>query len=228
MSEFARHVVVTGGTGALGAAVVARLLAGGKHCHVTWLFEREIEHFAHRAACTLHHVDCGDEAEVSTFYASLPRVDASIHLVGGFEMAPLEATTLEAFERMFRLNARTAFLCSREAVRRMRVVGGGGRIVNVAARPAVEPTSGMIAYAVSKAAVAALTRSLAEEVRQESILVNAVLPSVIDTPANRAAMPGADHATWPTPGDLAETIAFLASAENRVTSGALVPVYGRA
>jgi NAD(P)-dependent dehydrogenase (short-subunit alcohol dehydrogenase family) len=228
VTDTERHVVVTGGTGALGTAVVTRLVASGAHCHVTWLFDREIANFAHRASCALHHVDCGDETEVSAFYASLPRVDASIHLVGGFEMAPLEGTTLEAFERMFRLNARTAFLCSREAVRRMRAVGGGGRIVNVAARPAVEPTGGMIAYAVSKAAVAALTRALAEEVRPEGILVNAILPSIIDTPANRSAMPNADHDAWPKPADLAETIEFLASPENRVTSGALVPVYGRA
>jgi NAD(P)-dependent dehydrogenase (short-subunit alcohol dehydrogenase family) len=104
----------------------------------------------------------------------------------------------------------------------------GGRIVNVAARPAVTPTAGMIAYATAKAGVAALTQALAVEVLPQGILVNAVLPSIIDTPANRAAMPTADHATWPTPAQLAETIAFLASEKNALTTGTLLPVYGRA
>ncbi len=104
----------------------------------------------------------------------------------------------------------------------------GGRIVNVAARPAVSPTPGMVAYAVSKAGVASLTTSLAEELADEQIWVNAVLPSVMDTPANRGAMPDADHASWPSVDDVAQTIAFLASPDNAVTRGGLIPVYGRA
>ena len=128
---------------------------------------------------------------------------------------------------MFELNAVSAFLCCREAVRCMRR-GGGGRIVNVAARPALSPTGGMIAYTTAKAAVASLTQCLAAEVVDAGILVNAVLPSIIDTPANRAAMPDADFASWPKPAELAEAIAFLAGPQNRLTSGALVPVYGRA
>src|SRR6185436_2025652 len=107
---------------------------------------------------------------------------------------------------------------------------GAGRIVNVAARPALEPRSGagMAAYVASKAAVAALTQALAAELAPRRILVNAIAPSIIDTPANRAAMPDADHASWPTPAEIAATILFLASADNQVTSGAIVPVYGRA
>jgi NAD(P)-dependent dehydrogenase (short-subunit alcohol dehydrogenase family) len=105
---------------------------------------------------------------------------------------------------------------------------GGGRIVNVAARVVEVPVAGAVAYSVSKAGVAALTRSLAVEVRGDGILVNAILPSIIDTPANRAAMPNADTARWPKPDELAGTILWLASPENRLTSGALVPVYGRA
>ena len=103
---------------------------------------------------------------------------------------------------------------------------GGGRIVNVAARVVEVPVGGSIAYSVSKAAVAALTRSLAVETRGDGILVNAVLPSIIDTPANRAAMPKADTGKWPRAEDLAAAILWLASPENRLTSGALVPVYG--
>lgn len=223
-----RDVVVTGGTGALGAAVVERFLAEGARCHVTWLVEGERERFALADRCVLHRVDCGNESEVVGFYAALPGLDASVHLVGGFEMAPAADTTLAAFERMFRLNVATAFLCSREALRRLRAEGRGGRIVNVAARPAVVPTAGMIAYATSKAAVAALTRALAEETRDEGVLVNAILPSTIDTLANRRAMPDADHEKWPKPAEIASAIAFLAGPENALTTGALVPVYGRA
>ena len=110
----------------------------------------------------------------------------------------------------------------------MRRAGAGGRIVNVAARPGVEPRTGagMAAYAAAKAAVAALTQALAEEVAAEGIWVNAVAPSILDTPANRAAMPDADHAAWPKTTAVAETIVFLAAPDNAVTRGAVVPVYG--
>jgi NAD(P)-dependent dehydrogenase (short-subunit alcohol dehydrogenase family) len=106
--------------------------------------------------------------------------------------------------------------------------GQGGRIVNVAARPAVQPTGGMIAYTTAKAAVASLTQCLAEEVKQDGICVNAILPSVLDTPANRQGMPDADFDSWPKLDEVARAILSLASPENRVTSGALVPVFGRA
>jgi len=221
-----RHVVVTGGTGALGAAVVARLQGEGARCIVSYLDPREAERFAPSPQVALHRVDCSDEAAVRGFYAALPRVDASIHLVGGFAMAAATDTSLAQLESLFRLNTVSAFLCSREAVARMR--GRGGRIVNVAARPALEPTPGMLAYSISKAAVVALTRALAAEVVADGILVNAVVPSTMDTPANRRSMPDADHARWPKVSEVAEAIAFLAGPRNTVTSGALLPVYGRA
>jgi NAD(P)-dependent dehydrogenase (short-subunit alcohol dehydrogenase family) len=221
-----RHVVITGGTGALGTAVVARMQREGARCHVTYVDDAELARFAHRDAAVMHKVDCGSEGEVAAFYASLPSLHASIHLVGGFDMSPIASTSLAAFERMFRLNAVTAFLCCREAIARMRP--GGGRIVNVAARPALEPNAGMAAYATSKSAVAALTRLLACEVLADGILVNAVVPSTMDTPANRRAMPDADFDRWPKVEQVAETIAFLAGPGNALTSGTLVPVYGRA
>lgn len=201
-----RHVVVTGATGALGGAVVPALRARGATLH-------------------LPTARLDDEAEVVRFYASLPDLWASIHLVGGFSWGPIGETTLAEFDRLHRLNAATCFLCCREAVRAMR---RGGRIVNVGARPIVRPTANVVAYAASKAAVAAITTSLAEEVRGDGILVNAVLPSIVDTPQNRASMPDADHATWPSPAAIAEAIAWLASPANELTSGALVPVFGRA
>ena len=220
--------MVTGGTGALGAAVVERLLVRGAIVHLPMLEAEPPAHLRHARIHAAPGLALDDEAKVAAYYAALPPLWASIHLVGGFAMAPVERTSLADFERQWRLNTATCFLSCREAIGAIRRTGGGGRIVNVAARPAVQPTAGMIAYAVAKAGVAALTQALAAEVVKDGILVNAVLPSIIDSPANRAAMPGADHAAWPKPAELAATIDFLASADNAVTSGALVPVYGRA
>lgn len=173
-------------------------------------------------------VDLSDEAQATAYYAALPPLWASIQLAGGFALAPIADTALADFERQWKMNTVTCFLSCREAVRSIRRAGGGGRIVNVAARPVVAPVPGMTAYIASKAGVAAITQALAAEVAADRILVNAVLPSLIDTPANRAAMPSADHAAWPKPSEIAEAIGFLASPGNALTSGALVPVYGRA
>lgn len=124
-------------------------------------------------------------------------------------------------------NLVSCFLCCRAALKAFGT--DGGRIVNVAARPALEPRSGagMTAYTIAKSGVAALTVALAEEVSKDGVLVNAVAPSIMDTPANRKAMPKADHAHWPTVEQVAATILFLASPENTVTRGGIVPVYGR-
>lgn len=224
-----RHLmIVTGGTGALGAAVVARLLADGARVVVPWIELRELEHFPHSDNVELAKVDLRDETAVTGLYAKRDSLWASIHVAGGFAMAPIVDTSADEFLRLFRLNALTAAVCCREAVRAMRRSGNGGRIVNVAARPALAPTGGMIAYSMSKAAVVSLTQSLAEETKPDGILVNAVAPSIMDTPANRAAMPKADHASWPRVEQVAEAIAFLASERNALTSGAVVPVHGRA
>jgi NAD(P)-dependent dehydrogenase (short-subunit alcohol dehydrogenase family) len=207
-----RHVVVTGGKGALGGAVVAWFEAAGAVVHVP----------------DIATVDLSNEAQATAYYAALPPLWASVQLAGGFAMSPIAGTSLADFERQWRLNTVTCFLACREAVRSIRGTGDGGRIVNVAARPVLAPVAGMTAYAASKAGVASLTQSLAAELAADRILVNAVVPSIIDTPANRASMPSADHAAWPRPAELAEAIGFLASPANALTSGALVPVYGRA
>lgn len=208
-----RHIVITGGRGGLGKGVCAVLEARGAILHV---------------APDPPALRLDDEAQAVAFYAALPPIWASIHLVGGFTMQPLADTTLADFEAQWRINTVTCFLSCREAVRAIRRSGGGGRIVNVAARPVLAPAAGLAAYAAAKAGVTALTQTLAAELVGEGILVNAVLPSLIDTPANRAAMPGADHGSWPQPAEIGEAIAFLASPQNTLTSGALLPVYGRA
>jgi NAD(P)-dependent dehydrogenase (short-subunit alcohol dehydrogenase family) len=227
-----RAVVVTGGTGALGAAVVGALLEAGAACHIPYLIEQEALHFPHRAhpRLTFHPgLNLTDEAAVGGLYGAIAHPWASIHLAGGFAAGPVSAATKAVLQGQFDTNLVTAFLCCRSAVLAMDGNPDGGRIVNVSARPGLEWRSGagMAAYAASKAAVAAFTVALAEEVVKAGILVNAVAPSTIDTPANRKAMPNADHASWPKPEELARTILFLASPGNRVTRGAVVPVYGR-
>jgi NAD(P)-dependent dehydrogenase (short-subunit alcohol dehydrogenase family) len=231
------HVVVTGGTGALGIAVVARLRAADAICHVPNLVGAELAHFPYVGDARVRitqGIDLSDEAAVRRYYQRLPPLWASIHLAGGFSMAGIAEATAADFVGQFNMNALSAFLCSSAAVTaiRARPPGGakGGRIVNVSARPALEPRTGagMTAYTASKAAVAAFTQALAQELVGEEIWVNAVAPSTLDTPANRAAMPGADHGKWVPVEAAAEVIAFLASPDNRVTRGAVVPVYGGA
>ena len=229
-----RHVVVTGGTGALGTAVVSALVEAGAICHVPYIDRAEADRFAlrnHARVELVADIELTDETAVTALYARVPRPWASIHLAGGFAMAPFGETTKAGLMKQIDMNFLTASLCCRAAVNAMIGGGaGGGRIVNVASRPALEwrTGAGMVAYAASKAAVAALTVALAEEVVKAGILVNAVAPSTMDTPANRRAMPKADHAAWPKVAEVAGVILFLASPENRVTRGAVVPVYGKA
>ncbi|MDB5104383.1 MAG: short-chain dehydrogenase [Fibrobacteres bacterium] len=203
-----RHIVITGAGGGLGPAVVEGLIAAGAICH----------------GPTRQEVDLGDEKAVARYYATLPPLWASVHVAGGFSMAAIADTTLEEFEAQWRINTVTAFLACREAVRRIRATGQGGRIVNVAARAAVEHPGGKIAYVTAKSALAGMTLALAAEIRSDRILVNAVLPDTIDTPANRAAMPDADHSRWTPAASIARAITWLASPENETVTGTLLPV----
>lgn len=221
-------VVVTGGAGALGLAVVRELLERGAVCHATWRSNRELERVPHHDHLHLHQVDCTDEHAVVDLYARVGPLWASIHTIGGFGAAPVEQTSADDLRRMFELNTLSSFLCCREAIGAMRKTGRGGRIVNISARPAVTPTPNLIAYTVAKAAVAAMTQSLAQEVRSDRIWINAVLPSIMDTPANRRSMPEADFSRWPRVEQVAQSILYLAGPANELISGALVPVYGRA
>jgi NAD(P)-dependent dehydrogenase (short-subunit alcohol dehydrogenase family) len=227
-----RHVVVTGGTGALGSAMVDVLIKAGAVCHVPYIDRNEAERFAfrdHPQVKLVADIELTDEATVAKLYSGVPKLWASIHIAGGFAMSPVADTTKSDLMKQLEMNFITAFLCCRAAVRAMTATGAGGRIVNVATRPALEwrAGAGMVAYTASKAAVAALTIALAEEVVKAGILVNAIAPSTMDTAANRRAMPKADHAAWAKVEEVATTILFLASPENHVTRGAVVPVYGR-
>lgn len=225
-------VVITGGTGGLGRGVVAALVAEGASCWIPNVDPRMSADFELKSHARVHlveGVDLLDEAAVAAFYGQIGQVYASIHLVGGFRMAPLAETSAADFKKMFDLNALSAFLCSKAAVARIRAgAGNGGRLVNVAARPALTPTAGMLSYAVSKAAVVSLTQSLAEELKAEGIWVNAIAPSIMDTPDNRRAMPKADFDRWPKVDQVARAITYLASPDNALTTGLVMPVYGNA
>ena len=229
-----RHIVVTGGAGALGTAVVAALIEAGATCHVPCYDEAEAKRFRlreHKQVAVTVTGSLADEAAVARLYQAIPSLWASIHIAGGFAAAPLREADVATIRRQIDMNFLSCLLCCRGAIKAMTVSASnsGGRIVNISARAGLEWRSGagMTAYAASKAAVAALTVALAEEVAKDGILVNAVAPSIMDTPANRQAMPKADYAAWPKVEEVAATILFLASPDNRVTRGAVVPVYGK-
>jgi NAD(P)-dependent dehydrogenase (short-subunit alcohol dehydrogenase family) len=218
-----KQVIITGGDGGLGRAVVEAFAAAGAECHLPTLSAAGAD--MRPGVRVTGKVDLTDDGAVTAYFAGLPPLWASVHLAGGYAAKPIADTTRSDLDRQLQLNLVTAFLCCREAVKAMRR-SGGGRIVNVGARVVEAPIAGAVAYSVSKAGVAALTRALAIETRGDGILVNAILPSIIDTPANRAAMPKADTARWPKPDELARAILWLASPDNLLTSGALLPVYG--
>lgn len=227
-----KEVVVTGGTGALGSALVAALLGTGVRCVVPYLHEAEAQRFSYRddpRVTLIAAGDLSDEAAVSKLYDGLTPW-ASIHIVGSFASGQVADTDKAALMTQLDANLISCFLCCRAAVRAMLAAGREGRIVNVASRQALEPRSGagMTAYTIAKAGVATLTIALAEEAAKNGILVNAVAPSIMDTEANRKAMPKADFDKWPKVEEVAATILFLASPENRVTRGAVVPVFGKA
>jgi NAD(P)-dependent dehydrogenase (short-subunit alcohol dehydrogenase family) len=227
-----RHLVITGGAGALGTAVVTALVEAGAICHVPCFDGAEAQRFRlrdHKHVVLSVTGSLADERPIRLLYQGIAPLWASIHLAGGFAAAPLSETSVATLQQQIEMNLVSCLLCCRAAVNAMTANAAGGRIVNVAARAALEwrTGAGMAAYTASKAAVAALTVALAEEVAKDGILVNAVAPSIMDTPANRAAMPKADYSLWPKVEEVAATILFLASPENRITRGAVVPVYGK-
>jgi len=220
-------VLVAGGTGYLGMAVVRELLARGYDVTATWLVEAEVERLGSEPV-ELVRADLFDPADADAAVAALDDLEAVVNLAGGFAAGPLVHETDPAeFERLMRLNVTPSFLLARAAMPRLRERGGGA-FVGVSARPALRPFAGAAAYITSKAAVLALIQALDAEYRNDGIRCNAVLPSVIDTPANRAAQPDADYSKWVPPEQIAKVIAFLVSDDSAPTSGAAVPVYGRA
>lgn len=226
-----RVFAITGASGVLGSAVAKAAAAQGARVAL-------IDHADHAdalAACgpeaiMLGGVDLVDAvAAGAAIDAVLDRfggLDAVINVAGGFKWVTVEDSVAESWHRQFLINVQTAANTSRAAIPHLKR-SLAGRIVNVGANGALKALLGMGPYAASKAGVHALTQSLAEELKADGVTVNAVLPSIIDTPTNRADMPKADFATWVSPADLAAVILFLASPEACAVTGALVPVTGR-
>jgi NAD(P)-dependent dehydrogenase (short-subunit alcohol dehydrogenase family) len=228
-----QSAIVTGGTGGLGSAVVARLLDDGWRVVVPWIVERELSRVQPRDGLELVQADLFDEDAVAAVVA-LGATDAEaplrgvVNLVGGFAMGGrVHEAPIEEFERQFRLNLRPTYLVTAAALPHL-LEQGRGSIVCVGTRAAVQPFSGAAGYISSKAAVIAFAQAVAAEYKVNGIRCNAILPSVIDTPANRASMPNADHERWVKPAEIAGAIAYLLSEDSQPTSGAAIPVYGRA
>jgi NAD(P)-dependent dehydrogenase (short-subunit alcohol dehydrogenase family) len=225
--------IVTGGTGGLGAAVVTRLLDDGWRVVVPWIAEHELERIERRPGLELVRADVTDAAEVETIVSAAAASDGAplgglVNLVGGFAMGGrVDETPVDEFEKQFRLNLRPTYLMTQAALKEM-LANGGGAIVCVGTRAALQPFKGAAGYIASKAAVIAFSQAVAVEYKDDGIRCNVILPSVIDTPANRASMPNADHERWVKPAEIATVISHLLSPEAAVTSGATIPVYGRA
>ncbi|WP_405429953.1 SDR family NAD(P)-dependent oxidoreductase [Micromonospora sp. NBC_00617] len=227
-----RSVVVTGGTGGLGGAVVASFVDAGWRVVVP---RRAARPGSEPAADGLVQViaDLTDPAgaarvvEAAVGDPAAP-LRAVVNLVGGYASGGLvHETPVEEFERMLTVNLRPTYLVTQAALPHL-VAAGGGAVVCVSARAALTPFAGAAGYITAKAAVLAFANAVAVEYRSRNVRCNTVLPSVIDTPANRATQPDADHSRWVTPAEIAPVIRFLASTESAPTTGASVPVYGRA
>lgn len=229
----ARTVVVTGGTGALGTGVVDVLLAQGYAPLVTWVVERERAATQERygARVRLEQLDVTDAAATKALGARLDEGGGAwglAHLVGGYrDGEPVAELDPAGWEAQIALNMTSAAYMLRALLPGM-VARGGGRVVAVSSRAALRPFAGSAAYAASKAGLLALVGAAAEDVKHDGVTVNCVLPSVIDTPANRGAQPDADPGRWVRPAEIGETIAFLLSEGASAVTGAAIPVYGRA
>ncbi len=228
-----RRVVVSGGTGGLGSGVVQVLVDAGFAPVVTWIEERERERAAgvFGRSVELRQVDVTDPDEADALAASLDRDGgawALVHLVGGYlDGAPVAGMDLGGWDRQMELNLRSAAVMMRAFLPGM-AARAGGRVVAVGTRAALRPFAGAGAYAASKAGLLALVAATAEEMKDRGVTVNAVIPSVINTPGNRAAMPDADPAAWVQPEEIGAVIRFLISDEASAVVGAAIPVYGRA
>jgi NAD(P)-dependent dehydrogenase (short-subunit alcohol dehydrogenase family) len=219
-------VLVAGGTGALGNAVVRELLRCGYAVAATWIVERERERLEGEPV-QLIQADLLSPEGAGAAVAAVEELEAVVNLVGGFASGPrVHEAELADFERLVRLNLVPGFNLAHAAMPRL-VERGGGAYVGVSARAAVRPFSGAAGYIAGKAAVLAFVQALDAEYRVDGVRANAVLPSTIDTPANRASQPDADFSKWTDPAEIARVIRFLVSDESAATSGAGVPVYGR-
>lgn len=228
--------IITGGTGALGKAVVSAFLQEGAKVACTYIVDEElkglssiIEH--HKSNVLFIKANVTKEEEVKkTIQETLEgfeRIEILVNIVGGFAYAKIIDTDEKTWDSMMNMNLKSAFFCSKAVLTHM-IKQNYGRIVNISSRPALKGSAGVGAYSASKAGVLNLTETIADEVKDYDINVNAILPSTIDTPANRRDMPNADFSKWVKPEEIARVIVFLASDDSKPISGAAIPVYGKA
>jgi NAD(P)-dependent dehydrogenase (short-subunit alcohol dehydrogenase family) len=226
-----KQVLLTGGTGGLGMGVTPLVVAQGAKVTIPYRSEKDVERLkkvlSPSAFETIRFVavDLTDEAAVQQLVEDMGRVDVLIHLVGGFAMGTVHEYSFADWQQDFNLNLNTTFLVCKHSLAKMRQQGYG-RIVTVGAKGAIEPNAQLGAYCASKAGVVALTKTIAEETKEMDITANCVLPTVIDTPANREAMGEENADKWVKPESLGKVICFLASEAAKDLRGAAVPVYG--
>jgi NAD(P)-dependent dehydrogenase (short-subunit alcohol dehydrogenase family) len=229
MNLSGKVLVITGGDGVLGGAVAATLSKYGARValidHVQSPPTALPPGALHFGGIDLTLEDAA-RSVMERIVKAAGRLDGLVNVAGGFHWEKLAGGTLDSWDSMYRLNLRTAVVSCQAALPYL-LQAGGGRIVNIGAMGAVKAAAGMGAYAASKAGVAKLTEALADELKDQGITVNAILPSTLDTPRNRLDMPQADFSRWVTPVEAAEVIAFLVSDEARAVTGALIPVVGR-
>lgn len=230
-TDSGRAVLISGGTGALGRAVVARFVAAGDRAIVPWIVKREIDALVAEEADAIRRgrivpVECdvADEAGARRAAEALPNVDALVNGVGGFDGGhPVHESDLELWDRMYRMNVRTAVSLARAVLPGM-LGRRHGSIVNISSRAALELPAGLAAYATAKRAVLSFAEVLQKEVAEQGVRVNTIAPGTIDTPANRAAMPSADFSKWTPPAKIAEVIYWLSSDAGATVRGAVVQV----
>lgn len=226
-----QQVLITGGTGGLGLGVTPAILQQGAKVTIPYQNEREVERLKSVLPASQFEtirfvaVDLTQETAVAQLINDLGQVDVLIHLVGGFSMGKTHEYSFTAWKQDFDLNLNTTFLVCKHSLGKM-LQTGYGRIVTVGSRGAQHPAGQLAAYCAAKAGVVALTQAIADETKGTNITANVVLPSVIDTPANRQAMGDANAHQWVKPQSLAQVICFLASPGAGDIRGAAIPVYG--
>ena len=228
-----KYILLTGGTGGLGLGVTPAILAYSAKVTIPYRRENEIKSLQNKLSATdfekinFVRADLTQENAVEQLVNDLGRVDILIHLVGGFSMGATHEFSYDDWQHIFNLNLNTTFLVCKYCLRKMREQQYG-RIVTVGSRGALEPAASLAAYSAAKAGVVALTKSIAQETKDLNITANTILPSVIDTPANREAMGEENSDKWVKPELIGELISFLISEAAKDISGAAIPIYGQA
>ncbi|MGH7889749.1 MAG: SDR family NAD(P)-dependent oxidoreductase [Thermodesulfobacteriota bacterium] len=225
--------IITGGTGALGRTVVSAFLEEGAKVVSTYIVDEELKEISSmikNPSFVLIKSDVTKEKQVAKVVKKtlerFRKIDVLINIVGAFAYAMIQDTDERTWDLMMNINLKSTFLCSKAVLPQM-IKQNYGKMINISSRPALKGSAGVGAYAASKAGVLNLTQTIADEVRDYDITVNAILPSTIDTPANRRAMPKADFSKWVKPEEIARVMIFLASDDSKPINGAGIPVYGK-